>query len=405
MKYAIVIPDGAADEPQDALAGRTPLEAANTPAMDALALAGIVGRACHTPKSLPAGSEVGNLSLLGYDPLKNFTGRAPIEAAAQGIELASEDWAVRCNLVTVEGQIMRDFTADHITTDEAAKLLATMQEFVAAHLPQGPAMQFVAGVSYRNLLIWRGAAYPAPFGVETRTTPPHDLTDRSITDDFPRGPGSDLLVSLMEKSVELFRDHPVNVVRQGYGKLPATNLWLWGLGKAPTLTPFKQTYGVQGAMITAVDLLRGLAALVGWPRIEVAGATGYTDTDYAAKGRAAVDALREVDLICVHVEASDEASHEGDVAAKVKAIEQIDQHIVAPLAEALQSHGDWRLMISPDHPTFLRTKMHTHGNVPVLMAGKGISPDEFTAYGDTNAANSKLAFNEGWRAMEYFIKK
>jgi 2,3-bisphosphoglycerate-independent phosphoglycerate mutase len=209
----------------------------------------------------------------------------------------------------------------------------------------------------------------------------------------------------MEKSVELFRDHPVNVVRQGYGKLSATNIWLWGLGRAPALAPFKQAYGVQGAMITAVDLLRGLAALVGWPRIEVPGATGYIDTDYAAKGRAAVEALGQYDLVCVHVEAPDEASHQGDVAEKVKAIEQIDQHIVAPLAEALQSHGDWRLMISPDHPTFLRTKMHTHGDVPVLMAGTGVAADEFTSYGDTNAARSKLAFDDGWRAMEWFIKR
>jgi 2,3-bisphosphoglycerate-independent phosphoglycerate mutase len=405
MKYAIIIPDGAADEPQEALGGRTPLEAAHTPAMDALATAGVIARACHTPKSLPAGSEVGNMSLLGYDPVKNFTGRAPIEAAAQGIELGPQDWAVRCNLVTIEGQVMRDFTADHISTEEAGKLLATMQEYVAAHPLSGAAMQFVPGVSYRNLLIWRDAAAPAPFSAETRATPPHDLTDRSITDDFPRGPGSDLLVSLMEKSVELFRDHPVNVVRQGYGKLSATNIWLWGLGKAPALAPFKQNYGVQGAMITAVDLLRGLAALVGWPRIEVPGATGYVDTDYTAKGRAAVEGLREYDLICVHIEAPDEASHQGDVAEKVKAIEQIDQHIVAPLAGALQSHGDWRMMISPDHPTFLRTKMHTHGNVPVLVAGTGIAADEFKSYGDANAASSKLAFNEGWRAMNWFIRE
>jgi 2,3-bisphosphoglycerate-independent phosphoglycerate mutase len=404
MKYAIIIPDGAADEPQEALGGRTPLEAAHTPAMDALAAAGVVARACHTPKSLPAGSEVGNMSLLGYDPIKNFTGRAPIEAAAQGIELGAEDWAVRCNLVTVEGQVMRDFTADHISTEESAKLLSTMQEFVAGHSVHGQALHFVPGVSYRNLLIWRGVSISAPFSQETRSTPPHDLTDQSITDDFPRGPGSDVLVALMEKSVELFRDHPVNVVRQGYGKLPATNVWLWGLGKAPTLQRFDLAYGIHGAMITAVDLLRGLAELIGWKRIEVAGATGYTDTDYAAKGRAAINALDEVDLICVHVEASDEASHEGDVAAKVKAIEEIDRHVVAPLVESLKSRGDWRVMISPDHPTFLRTKMHTHGDVPVLMAGTGIAADEFTSYGDTNAAKSTLAFYEGWRAMEWFIK-
>jgi 2,3-bisphosphoglycerate-independent phosphoglycerate mutase len=366
---------------------------------------GVVARACHTPKSLPAGSEVGNMSLLGYDPIKNFTGRAPIEAAAQGIELGAEDWAVRCNLVTVDGQIMRDFTADHITTDEASKLLATMQEFVAGHSAYGPALHFVHGVSYRNLLIWRGISLAAPFSRETRSTPPHDLTDQSITDDFPRGPGSDVLVALMEKSVELFRDHPVNVVRQGYGKRPATNVWLWGLGRAPTLERFDLAYGVHGAMITAVDLLRGLAALVGWQNINVPGATGYLDTDYAAKGRAAVDALNHVDLICVHVEAPDEASHEGNAAEKVKAIEEIDRHIVAPLVEALKSHGEWRVMISPDHPTFLRTKMHTHGDVPVLMAGAGIAADEFTSYGDTNAAKSKLAFPEGWRAMERFIRQ
>lgn len=405
MKYAIIIPDGAADEPQESLGGKTPLEAANTPAMDALVAAGVIARACHTPKSLPAGSEVGNMSLLGYDPLKNFTGRAPIEAAAQGIELGAEDWAVRCNLVTVQDQVMRDFTANHISTEEATKLLATMQEYVAADTDLADVIHFVPGVSYRNLMIWRGVSHPAPFSMETRATPPHDLTDKSITEDFPRGPGSDVLVSLMEKSVELFKDHPVNVVRQGYGKLPATNVWLWGLGRAPTLERFDLAYGVHGAMITAVDLLRGLATLVGWKRIEVEGATGYIDTDYAAKGRAAIDALNDVDLICVHVEAPDEASHEGDVQGKMKAIEEIDRHVVAPLVEALKARGDYRVMISPDHPTFVRTKTHTHGNVPVAMAGTGIAPDEFASYGDTNAAQSSLAFDEGWRAMEWFIKK
>ena len=405
MKYAIVIPDGAADEPQESLGGLTPLEAAHTPAMDALAAAGVVARACHTPKTLPAGSEVGNMSLLGYDPLANFTGRAPIEAAAQGIELGVEDWAVRCNLVTVDGQIMRDFTADHISTDEAAKLLATMQDYVAEHGDHGTSVHFVPGVSYRNLMVWRGVRDPAPFSMETRTTPPHDLTDKSITEDFPRGPGSDVLTALMERSVELFRDHPVNVVRQGYGKLPATNVWLWGLGRASHLQPFELTYGVRGAMITAVDLLRGLATLLEWKHIEVPGATGFTDTDYGAKGRAAVAALDAVDLICVHVEAPDEASHAGDCAGKVRAIEQIDQHIVGPLVEKLETYGQWRMMISPDHPTFLRTKTHAHGNVPVAMGGTGIAPDQFTSYGDANAAQSPLAFDEGWRAMGWFIRK
>jgi 2,3-bisphosphoglycerate-independent phosphoglycerate mutase len=403
MKYAILIPDGAADEPRDELGGRTPLEAARTPNMDAVAMAGVVARACHTPPSLPAGSEVGNMSLLGYDPFANFTGRAPIEAAAQGITLGPDDFAVRCNLVTIVDQVMRDFTAGHISTEEAASLLETAQEKIAGDPKYAGALEFRPGVSYRNLLIWRGAQLPAPFTMETRTRAPHDLTDKSVLDDFPRGPGSDVLTDLMSASVEVFRDHPVNVVRQGYEKLPATNVWLWGLGKAPSLRPFADVYGPRGAMITAVDLLRGLAALIGWDRIEVPGATGYLDTDYAAKGRFAVEALDRYDLVCVHVEAPDEASHEGNTAEKVKALEEIDHHIVGPVVEALERHGDWRIMISPDHPTFLRTKTHTHGNVPVAIAGTGIQPDEFTGYGDTNAAKSKLAFEDGWRAMSWFI--
>jgi 2,3-bisphosphoglycerate-independent phosphoglycerate mutase len=400
MKYAIIIPDGAADEPQVALNGLTPLEAAQTPAMDAVVASGVIASACHTPKVLPAGSEVGNMSLLGYDPLTNFTGRAPIEAAAQRIELSPEDWAIRCNLVTVQDQVMRSFTAGHISTEEATELLATAQEKLG-----GNGLEFIPGVSYRNLLIWRGKERPAPFTMEMRATPPHDLTDKSVLDNFPRGPGSDVLNDLMTETIAIFADHPVNKRRIAAGKPPATNVWLWGIGKAPKLAPFTEAYGPRGAMITAVDLLRGLAALVGWQRIEVPGATGYTDTDYAAKGRYGIDALRDVDLVCVHVEAPDEASHEGDCAKKVKALEEIDTHIVGPLVESLKSHGDYRVMISPDHPTYLSTKTHTHGNVPVAMAGTGITTDEFTAYGDTNAAKSPLAFDEGWRTMGWFIKK
>ena len=188
-------------------------------------------------------------------------------------------------------------------------------------------------------------------------------------------------------------------------KKPATQVWLWGQGKSPTVSSFRETYGPRGAIISAVDLVRGVGVLIGWHRIDVPGATGYLDTNYANKGKYAIEALGAFDLVCVHVEAPDEASHEGDVAGKVKAIEEIDRHIVAPLVESLKSRGDWRVMISPDHPTFLRTKMHTHGDVPVLMAGTGVAADEFTSYGDTNAAKSKLAFDEGWRAMEWFIKR
>jgi 2,3-bisphosphoglycerate-independent phosphoglycerate mutase len=405
MKYAIVIPDGAADEPQESLGGKTPLEAADTPNMDRVASMGVVARACHTPKALPAGSEIGNLSLLGYNPFENFNGRAPMEAASQGIQLGPQDWAVRCNLVTIEDQVMRDFTADHICTDEATKLLATAQEKIASDAKYRGAIEFVPGVSYRNLMLWRGAKLPCPFTNDTRTRAPHDITDQSVIEDHPRGPGSDILCDIMAASIGVFRDHPVNAARQKAGHRPATNVWLWGLGQAPRLKAFKDEYGRRGAMITAVDLLRGIAALIGWDRIEVPGATGYLDTDYAAKGRYGVEALNKYEIVCVHVEASDEASHEGRVEEKVKAIEQIDRHVVGPLLDALASHGDWRIMISPDHPTFLRTKVHTHGNVPVAMAGTGIAPDECTSYGDTNAARSKLAFDEGWNVMPWFIGK
>lgn len=399
MKYAIIIPDGCADEPQESLGGKTPLQAAHTPAMDVIAAAGVVGRANNVPAHLPAGSDVANLSLLGYDPVANFTGRAPLEAAAQGIKLGPNDWAVRCNLVTVEDQVMRDFTAGHVSTAEATALLKTAQQELA-----GESLEFVPGVSYRNLLLYRGDKRPAPFSFDTRSTPPHDLTDKSVADDFPRGPGSDLLAELMSRSVGLFADHPVNVARRQAGKLAATNVWLWGLGKSPKLTPFKELHGKSGKMITAVDLLRGLAALIGWDRIEVPGATGYTDTDYAAKGRYAIDALPTTDVICVHIEAPDEASHEGNAGAKVKALEEIDRHIVAPLLAALQAQGDFRILVSPDHPTPLRTKTHSHGFVPLAICGTGIAPGGAKTYDEITAGASTLAFPEGWRMMNYFLK-
>src|SRR5436190_3446899 len=399
MKYAIVIPDGCADEPQAALGGKTPLQAANTPAMDEIARLGVVGRANNVPAHLPAGSDVANLSLFGYDPNKYFTGRAPLEAAAQGIKLAADDWAIRCNLVTIENQTMRSFTADHVSTAEATELLKACQHEVGAGY-----LEFIPGVSYRNLLIYRGAKHAAPFTRDTRATPPHDLTDKSVADDFPRGPGSDLLNDLMGRSVSLFAEHPVNVARKAAGKMPATNVWLWGLGKTPSLTPFQELHGKRGKMITAVDLLRGLAALIGWERIEVPGATGYLDTDYAAKGRAAVEALDSTDVICVHVEATDEASHEGRSDAKIKALEEIDAKIVAPLHAALKKHGDYRILISPDHPTFLRTKTHSHGFVPFAICGSGVAADAATAYDEIAAGESTLAFEEGWKLMGHFLK-
>jgi len=400
MKYAIIIPDGCADEPQEALDGQTPLEAANVPNMDAVVAAGRVGRANNVPADLPPGSDTANLSLLGYDPNRYYTGRAPLEAAAQGIELGADDWAIRMNLVTIEDQTMKSFTAGQITSEEARALLADAQEQLG-----GEQLKFRPGVSYRNLLLYRAGDTAAPFSRDTRTTPPHDLTDKPVIDDYPRGPGSDLLNQLMSQSVELFAGHPVNLARIKEGKLPATNVWLWGLGRAPHLPSFAESHGVRGAMITAVDLLRGLAALVGWRRIEVPGATGYLDTDYAAKGRYAIEALDDnaTDLVCVHVEATDEASHEGDQQAKITALESIDREIVGPVHEALKQHGDYRILVTPDHPTPLRTKTHSHGSVPLAVCGTGISPDAATAYHEPAADQSELAFPEGWRLMSFFI--
>jgi 2,3-bisphosphoglycerate-independent phosphoglycerate mutase len=231
------------------------------------------------------------------------------------------------------------------------------------------------------------------------------LTDRTVIDDYPRGPGSDLLEQLMNDSVPLFAEHAVNASRRQRGLPAATNVWLWGQGRVPSLKRFFDLHGKRGAMITAVDLLRGLAALAGWRRIDVPGATGYLDTDYAAKGRYAVEAIQrdDTDLICVHVEAPDEASHEGHCDAKIEALEQIDKHIVGPLKDALAAQGEYRIIVTPDHPTPLRLKTHNHGFVPFALCGTGIAPDPYTTYNENTAGESALAFPQGWTLMPYFL--
>jgi 2,3-bisphosphoglycerate-independent phosphoglycerate mutase len=399
VKYAIIIPDGCSDFPMQELNGRTPLQAASIPAMDEIARCGQVARTDNVPRHLPAGSEVANLTLFGYDPNRYFTGRAPIEAAAQGIPMGADDWAVRCNLVTIVDQIMVDFTADHISTAEATELLATLAASIS-----DPQLEFVPGVSYRNLMIYRGnSSQPARFSSDTRTRAPHDLTDMTVVEDYPRGPGSDLLTDLMQRSVPLFHQHVVNASRIQAGKRPATNVWLWGQGKCPVLPSFQSRYGLSGAMITAVDLLRGLAALIGWARIEVPGATGYLDTNYAGKGAAAVQALDEFDVVCVHVEATDEASHEGRTMEKIKALEEIDTHVVAPVLSKLRTFPEYRMLVLPDHPTPCSTKKHAHGMVPMALCGQGIGPSG-SSYSEESAAMASREFNNGWEMREAFIQ-
>lgn len=403
MKYAIVIPDGCADEPQDSLGGKTPLQAANTPNMNRIAQTGLVGLSNNVPPTLTPASDVATLSLFGYDPLVVYTGRAPLETAAMGIPLGPNDWAIRCNLVYVENEEMRDFTAGHIDNDTGKALIAAVQKSLGGPVAGGT-LEFHAGVSYRNILVYRSAK-SAPFAKETKTQPPHDIPDKPIAGHLPQGPGSEVLRELMQRSRDILRDHPANQARVAAGKRPASQIWLWGQGKAPSLKPFREVYGKQGAIISAVDLVRGVGVLLGWKRIDVPGATGYLDTDYANKGRSGVAALKDHDLVCVHVEASDEASHEGRPDAKVKALEEIDRHIVGPLLEALPKHGDWRILVSPDHRTPLRTRAHAYGAVPFTVAGTGITARGQASYDEVVAAAGTVSFAKGHDLMWSFLGK
>lgn len=408
MKFALIIPDGCADEPQSSLGGRTPLQAARIPHTDEIARLGVVGRADNVPASMPSGSDVATMSLFGYDPLKYHTGRAPLEAAAQGIELGPDDWAIRCNFVTIEDGVMVSFTAGQIPNDLAERLIDDLQRELASR-----ELEFYPGVSYRNLLVYRAGrgtrghrGHPgrAPFSSETRTTPPHDVTDQPVAPYLPAGPGGDWLRDMMQRSVPILAQSPENQARVAAGELPATQVWLWGLGQRPALESFRQRFGKSGAMITAVDLLRGIAALLEWENIAVPGATGYLDTAYAAKGQYAIRALDDSDFVIVHVEATDEASHEGDARAKVEALERIDKDIVGPLHAHLRKQGKYRILVSPDHPTFLRTKTHSHGYVPFALCGTGVTPDAAQTYDEATAAASSLVFDRGCDLMPFFLK-
>ncbi len=397
-KYVIVIPDGAADEPFEGLGGKTPLQVASVPDMDRVAQEGIVGRSRNVPDRFLPASDVATLSLLGYDPERYYTGRAPLEAAAMGVELGPDDWAIRCNLMNVQDGRLTDFTAGHITSPEGQSLIETLQ----AELGR-PEIEFHAGVSYRNLLVYRGRDHASPFSGETATDPPHDYPDQPAAEHLPRGAGSDILKDLMKRATPMLADHPVNAARIAAGKRPANAIWLWGQGRAPTVPKFVNVHGLRGAMISAVDLVRGVGVLAGWTRLDVPGATGYLDTDYAAKGRAAIAAIRDYDLVCVHVEAPDEASHEGRADAKVEAIERIDREIVGPVAESLKAYDRWRIVISPDHSTLLRTRAHDRAPVTWAMAGTGLRGSGKT-YDEFAARDPKCPFFEqGYRLMERFL--
>ncbi len=401
-KYVIVIPDGCADEPVEALGGLTPLQAANVPNMDRVAQMGVVGLANNVPASLTPASDVATLSLFGYDPLKVYTGRAPLETAAMGIKLGPHDWAIRCNLVYAPDGHMRDFTAGHITPEDGKELMAAIQKELGGRDVAGGTLEFHAGVSYRNILVWRGHSDVAPF-IGMKAQPPHDIPDRPVADYLPQGPGGDVLVPLMEASKAILAAHPVNLRRIAEGQKPATQVWLWGHGKAPHVEPFLDVYGRTGAIISAVDLVRGVGVLLGWHRIDVPGATGYLDTNYVNKGKYAIEALGAFDLVCVHVEAPDEASHEGRADEKVRALEQIDQHIVGPLLAALPKYHNYRILIEPDHRTTLKTRAHAYGAVPFAAAGHGIPAMGQTRYDELTVDAAGLSFDPGWHLMRWFL--
>jgi len=392
-KYAIIIPDGAADEPIEILGNKTALEAADTPNMDEISSQGRQGIVRTVPEDMEPGSDVAQMSLLGYDPLRYYSGRAPIEAVARNIKLSVNDWIFRCNFVTIADGKMADHSAGHISSEEAGKLIQELESQLG-----NEQIRFYKGVSYRHLVVFKELDF------DVQTYPPHDYIGRPIEKILPRGKGSDLLINLMARSQQLFSKHDINQVRKDLGENQVSSIWLWGQGKRAQLDSFEKKFGIKGATITAVDLVRGLSKLIGFDLIEVSGATGFVDTNYEGKGSAAVEALNKYDLVFVHIEAPDEASHEGNAEMKKKAIEQIDKYIVGPVLEALQNYKSWRILIAPDHPTPVRSCAHISEPVPFAMAGDNISGVLHMNFSEANATKSGFRISKGFELMEYFLK-
>lgn len=392
-KYAIIIPDGAADNPLDQFDGKTPLEAANTPNMDRISAEGRQGLVRTVPEGMEPGSDVAQMSLLGYDPRRYYSGRAPIEAVARNIQLSQTDWVFRCNLVTIADGKMEDHSAGHITTEEATKLVKELDEQCG-----NDRMRFYTGVSYRHLLVFKGLDF------DVQTYPPHDNIGTPVDKILPRGKGAETLIELMARSQQLFSAHDINLIRKDLGENQVSSIWLWGQGKRAQMERFQKRFGLRGAAITAVDLVRGLAKLIGFDLINVPGATGFVDTDYRGKGAAAVEALDEYDIVFVHIEAPDEAGHTGNAAMKKQAIEQIDENIVAPVLDYIQKMDSWRMLVMPDHPTPVETGAHSPDPVPFAMVGTGVKGILNTTFSEANAAQSGFRIDNGFELMEYFLR-
>ena len=381
MKIIILLGDGMSDIAYNELGNKSPLQFAATPYMDFMAQHGQVGLAHTVPTGLPPGSDVANLSVFGYDPRSCYTGRSPLEAISMGVVLGPDDVAFRMNLVTLKPQgssiYMQDFSAGHISTAEARELVEALQKELGSS-----EVEFFPGVGYRHLMVWRGGKDAM------RTTPPHDISGKAILDSLPRGEGAEILNNIMNHAQMVLHSHPVNVRRKEQGHLPANSIWLWGHGKTPRIETYQEKFGLTGAVISAVDLIKGIGICAGLDVINVEGATGYIDTNYLGKGQAALAALEDHDFVYVHVEAPDEASHEGIMQHKLEAIADFDRQVVGTVLEGIKKFGDYAVLCMPDHPTPVKLMTHTSDPVPFVIYRGGVdegngavSYDEFQAKG------------------------
>jgi len=390
-KRLIVIMDGAADEPQPDLGGRTPLQAARMPHSDAIAREGICGLARTIPEEMDPGSDIATLSILGYDPRRYHTGRAPLEAASLDVPLDAQDIAFRCNLVTCDGTTLIDYSGGEIATADARVLIGVLNERLSTRR-----IQFYPGVSYRHVTVWREGS------PDVNTTPPHDITGQAVAGHLPQGDGEETLRRLMFDSLEILDSHTINKRRRDEGKNPANMIWLWGQGRKCELPSFSLQRGLPGVVIAAVDLVRGVGKCAGLAAPDIPGATGNLDTDFAAKARAALAALERFDFVVVHVEAPDEASHQASPERKVWALEQIDRAVVGPLLDRLQALRDGRIMIVSDHYTKIATR--THASEPVPFAVLGLPRDGAEAFDERNAASIWRFLEEGWRLPDLLFE-
>ena len=403
MKYLVMLCDGMADEPNEALGNSTPMEKANKPCMDSLAAKAEVGIVKTVAEGLKPGSDVANLSVLGYEPAVYYSGRSPLEAASIGIDLKDTDVTLRCNLVTLsddedyENKTILDYCADDISSEEAKILIEYIQEKLG-----NDKFRFYPGVSYRHCLVWsNGNPHPGVL------TPPHDITGKVITDYIPKGEAVDELYDLMKKSYDLLKDHPVNQARIARGKRPANSIWLWGEGTKPLLDNFSEKFGIKGSMISAVDLLKGIAICAGMNSVDVDGATGYLDTNFDGKCKAAIEEFKNgADLVYVHVEAPDECGHRGEIENKVKAIEMIDEHILGPVVEFLKGYDDFAVLVCPDHPTPLSIRTHTSTPVPYLIYdSKNEINSGVKVFCEKEARETGNYIEKGFTMMSYFLTK